>query len=159
MLDDWFYRWNISDEARADFYQSITKNIFPSPKLSGKATETLVQKRVRLDAANKGILLMRNNVGGFYDETGRFIRYGLANESKKMNKTFKSSDLIGIKPIKITKTHVGQTIGQFVARETKKENWKYTVTTRNEAQKKFILAVRAYGGDACFTTGEGSFNG
>ena len=54
------------------------------------------EKRIRLEAAKQGILLWRNNVGAVKTSDGRMIRFGLANDSHKMNQHIKSSDLIGI---------------------------------------------------------------
>lgn len=113
--------------------------------------EKLTQDMVRLDASCKNTILWRNNVGAFRTEEGRFIRYGLANESKNMNKKIKSSDLIGIKRVTITPDMVGQTVGIFVAREVKRPTWVYRGTEREVAQKNFIDIVNAYGGDARFT--------
>ena len=55
--------------------------------------------------------LFRNNVGGLYDKTGRFVQFGLH---------VGSGDLIGWKTITITPDMVGQTIGVFTSVETKK---------------------------------------
>lgn len=123
-----------------------------------KLSECDIINLVRLDASQKGIRLWRNNVGAGYMNDGRFIRWGLANESEKMNNAIKSSDLIGIKPILITEEFIGQIIGQFVSREIKNENWKYCATKHEKSQKKWIELINNFGGDAAFTTGIGSFN-
>jgi hypothetical protein len=47
-------------------------------------------------------------------------------------------------------------IGQFMSREIKKEGWRYTGDEDEVAQLRWLELVVAYGGDACFTTGEGS---
>ena len=107
----------------------------------------------RLAYAAMGWLMWRNNVGACQDDHGNFIRYGLANESKQMNKKIKSSDLIGIRPVVITQEMVGTTIGQFVALEVKKPGWVYKGTAREVAQWEFIKLVNNNGGHASFITG------
>ena len=119
-------------------------------------SEAAVQSRVRLEAAKKGLGLWRNNVGGASLPDGSFLRYGLANDTKALNERFKSSDLIGIRPVYITTAHVGHTLGQFVARECKTANWRFTGTAREMAQLAFIEFVISKGGDAGFCTGEGT---
>jgi hypothetical protein len=74
----------------------------------------------------------------------------LANDSEKLNKVIKSGDLIGIRPIKITQNLVGYTIGQFVSREVKAANWRYSGDQRESAQLKWAELVIGLGGDAAF---------
>lgn len=116
------------------------------------------QTLVTIEAAKADIILWRNNVGAFEDPSGRWVRYGLANESKQMNAAIKSSDLIGIRKRFITADMVGSTIGQFVAREMKEEGWVFSPKDKHcGAQKVFNDLIVAYGGDARFCTGPGSF--
>jgi hypothetical protein len=116
--------------------------------------ESTTQKKIRLAYAHAGVTLWRNNVGACFDERGNFIRYGLANETKQMNDHIKSSDLIGIKPVVITQEMVGQTIGQFIAIETKRSGWVYKGKEREVAQLRFINLVKGLGGEAGFCTGD-----
>lgn len=119
-------------------------------------SENAVQSAVRLEASRKGILLFRNNVGVLKDDTGRPVRYGLANDSKEVNRVIKSGDLIGGRPVLITQQHVGATILQFVSRECKKSNWHYTGSERETSQLNWAQLIVANGGDAAFCTGEGT---
>lgn len=121
------------------------------------ASESRVQSMIRLEASQKDVLLFRNNVGALLDERGVPVRYGLANESAKMNEAIKSSDLIGIRKIVITPAHVGYTIGRFVARECKHGAWRRGEDRKREdAQERFLNLVLAYGGDAAFAPGPGT---
>jgi len=104
-------------------------------------SEAAVQAEVRLKAAKLGILLFRNNSGAFQDDSGRWCRFGLANDSSAMNKVCKSSDLVGIGPG-----------GIFHAYEVKHPSWRYTGTPREVAQKAFLDLVIARGGIAKFIT-------
>jgi hypothetical protein len=113
--------------------------------------ESAVSNHVRLYAAQLGIDLWRNNSGGFYDDKGRFVRYGLGNFTEKDG--VKSSDFIGITPLIITAEMVGCTAGIFTAVEMKETGWHLTKgDKRGLAQKKFIDIVKKAGGYAGFAT-------
>jgi hypothetical protein len=117
-------------------------------------TEQDTQNIVRLDAAMRGVLLWRNNVGAVRTETGRIIRYGLANDSTRVNREIKSSDLIGITPKIITQDQVGSLVGIFTAIEVKRPDWTFNNRDKREiAQKKYIDLVNNMGGIAYFSTG------
>ena len=103
-------------------------------------SENEIQQLIRLEAAKYGVILWRNNSGVLEDVDGRPVRFGLANESRKLNLTFKSSDLIG----------VHQVSGKFVAIECKPEGWKYKGDRREKAQKAFIDFLNAHGSIAGF---------
>jgi len=154
-LSQWASRWCIPYAAIADLRQMLgiecTNN---GPKED--RSESAVQSLVRLEASRKGARLWRNNVGAAYMQDGNFIRYGLANESTGVNRTIKSADLIGIRPIKVTHELLGVTIGQFVSREIKTPNWRYTGSDREKAQLRWAELILSLGGDACFAIGEGT---
>lgn len=115
--------------------------------------EEAVKSHARLAFAPIGPL-WRNNVGVAVDETGRHIRYGLANDSAQLNRVIKSSDLIGITPVQAYTVAFGwTTLGVFTALETKASGWHMTPgDQRALAQAKFHDIVREAGGFAGFVT-------
>lgn len=156
-LAAWALRHHVSHEALNELRLGVGAALPPPPPPPrGVGPEAHAQALVRLDAAQKGVHLWRNNVGVLEDKTGRPVRYGLANDSRQLNAVFKSSDLIGVRPVTIGPEHVGRVLGQFVARECKPAGWRYTGSDREEAQAAFIHAVLSQGGDAAFATGPGS---
>ena len=144
----WAAAWGIPPEALAD----LTRRLIPDPPpVHPGYSETAVQSRIRAEASEAGAVLWRNNVGA-----AGALRWGLANDSHAVNLRVKSSDLIGIRPLIITPEYVGATVGIFMAREVKRSGWKYTGTPRERAQLRFLEIVASMGGDASFTTREGS---
>ncbi len=119
-------------------------------------TESKVQGEIRLEASDKGVRLWRNNVGVFRDSKGRAVRFGLCNDSSRVNKSIKSADLIGIRPVVITQDMVGKTIGQFVSREVKAPDWKWAGTDRERAQQRWADIINSLGGDAKIVNSTGS---
>lgn len=111
-------------------------------------TESAVTSHIRLAAAQLNTPLWRNNCGGFYDNTGRFIRYGLGSEAK-----LASSDFIGIRPVLVTPDMVGQVLGVFTAVEMKKEGFKFNKNDKHLLNQKFFIdIVKQYGGFAGFAS-------
>jgi len=141
-LYHWAMRWGIDPAAIAELRRALCEE-HTIVSVDMTKSESATSKMVRLSHARAGGMLWRNNVGALLDDRGVPVRYGLANESKQMNKQIKSSDLIGISPE-----------GQFVAREVKKPGWQYTGNDHEKAQLKFLELVTMMGGDAAFTTGE-----
>ena len=139
----WATKWKIPPEALQELRAQMGVFDYPIPGDDKIGTEAYATKMVRMAAAKHGVTLWRNNVGAGKDEHGNFFRFGLANDTPQMNKSIKSSDLIGIGPD-----------GKFYAREVKKPGWRYMGTEREQAQLKFLELVTARGGDASFTTGE-----
>lgn len=153
-LSAWALKWGIPIQAIEDLQHSL--GIEADANSDPIKSEAEVTNEIRLEASKKNCRLWRNNVGALQDKDGRWIRFGLANESGKMNTFIKSADLIGIRPIKIRETMVGMIIGQFVSREVKNSNWVYSGTEREIAQLRWIELIMGLGGDACFATGEGT---
>jgi len=154
-IHTWAIKWGVPLQAINELMDTLGVGLKDLPYQDGRS-EAAVASRVRLEAAQKGLHLWRNNVGACMDDRGNFIRYGLANDSKRLNEVLKSSDLIGIRKVLITPDLVGQYMGQFVARETKPEGWTYSGTDHEVAQLRFLELVALYGGDAAFATGEGT---
>lgn len=117
------------------------------------ARESSLTNPLRLAAAQAGLDLWRNNNGAFQDATGRWVRYGLCNDSAALSKRIKSSDWVGITPVLITPEMVGQTLGVFTAAEQKHEGWEFSPTDERAcAQAAFHAIVRNAGGFAGFVT-------
>lgn len=103
--------------------------------------ETTLQAALRAEAARLGVYLWRNNSGVLPDVRGVPVRFGLGNDSQRINAVLKSSDLIGI-------GHGGR----FVAIECKAPGWRGPRTERERAQRNFIDLVRRQGGIGAFVT-------
>lgn len=116
-------------------------------------SEAAVQSHVMLAMSEIGIG-WRNNSGVAIDETGRHIRYGLANSSHAANQHIKSSDIIGIVPVTAYLQSVGWcTLGVFAAIECKAPGWKFSeADKRAVAQARFHDIVRGLGGFAGFVS-------
>ncbi len=157
-LEAWAAQWGVPYAALADLRTSVF-NHEPNFLVRAPVTdagEGHASVAVRLEASEKGLRIWRNNVGALADANGRFVRYGLANDSKAVNDRIKSGDLIGIRPVRITPEMIGHTIGQFVSREVKAPGWHYTATPREEAQQRWAELINGLGGDAAFATGRGT---
>lgn len=155
ILYEWAQRHRIPLEAIKEL-ESLYGIIDRPGAVMTDLSEAAVQNNLRLEGARKGVRLFRNNVGAYEDEDGRFVRYGLANESPQVNKVIKSGDLIGIRPLVVTSQMVGFTVGQFVSREAKPGTWRYSNTEREQAQLRWIQLINSLGGDAGFANGEGT---
>ena len=160
-LAAWAVRNNVPAAVLQELHAllSATDHAPPLVDPDTQAGEARVQSLMRVEAAQAGVWLTRNNVGAFMDpETGRLVRYGLANETKQQNEHIKSADLIGFRKRVILASDVGSTIAQFVSRECKAEGWRYTGTKREVAQAAWRDFINSNGGDAAFASGPGSFN-
>lgn len=155
-LTSWAAKWGVPSAALQDLCNRMLGLDCDMTAREPGHSEAHVQARIRLEAASKGMRLWRNSVGALTDERGIPVRFGLANDSPKVNKVLKSGDLIGIRPIHIGPQHVGQVIGQFVSRECKKSSWRYTGTEHEVAQANWVQLVNSLGGDAAFANWEGT---
>ena len=112
--------------------------------------ESDISATIRITGARYGLVLMRNNSGAFKDASGRWVRFGLGNDSKRINELMKSSDLIGL--LNGTWWGYPSVWGVLSAIESKKQGWRYTGKGREPAQLAFINLMRRHGGFACFAT-------
>jgi len=135
-ISAWAAKWRISPEALKELYDLDA--LEPDAEVRGEAA---VVRECRLTADGHNAVLWRNNSGATFDQTGRMIRYGLGNDSAKLSRDYKSSDLVGIGPG-----------GVFMAVECKAPGWKGPKNDRDRAQANFMNHVRAMGGRATFAT-------
>jgi len=105
------------------------------------SSEAAVQALLRVEAAKIGYCLWRNNSGSLPDASGTPVRFGLGNDSAKLNEILKSPDLIGIGPN-----------GRLVGVEVKAPGWKKPSNKREIAQANFLGLIQARGGLAGFAT-------
>lgn len=155
LLQEWAALWGVPQEALDDLADRSVVACSPDNLATMRSSaESYVQSMVRLAGPVAGYVLWRNNVGALMDKTGRPVRYGLANDSKQLNETIKSADLIGWQSVTITADMVGQRIARFVSIECKEVGWGYNPNDEHEkAQKRWADMVTAAGGVACFSTG------
>lgn len=118
------------------------------------ASESNIQSRTRLAAVAKHWRLWRNQRGAGKLESGNYVRFGLANDSKQIGDRLKSGDLIGWRPVIITADMVGKVLAQFVSVEVKAEDWTPppldTKDADAAAQYRWAELVNREGGYAVF---------
>lgn len=150
-LTEWAVRHGVTPAALADLVATLHA---PVAMRAGAAdSEGAVQAEARIGYGKLGYKLYRNNVGVLPDKRDVPVRFGLANDSAKLNAHFKSSDLIGWRPVTILPTMVGSVIAQFASLEVKRPGWTYKGDAREQAQLNWINLVLADGGYASFVTG------
>ena len=151
MINAWAVRHGITPEAFHELFEVLRVE---QPDRAAHSypghSEAAIQQLIRLEAARRGGRVWRNNSGAAADESGRVIRYGLGNDSKKVNEVMKSSDLIGVTPVECP---CGRKYGVFTAYEVKEPGWKLRPSDkRGQAQLNFIKLVAGLGGYARFAT-------
>lgn len=158
---EWVIKWRVPPEALKEL---ATTCIYYGPP-EDDTPEGTVQREVRLEAGRLGKYLFRNNRGAGRMESGNFVRYGLANDSKKIGDTVKSADLVGLETIFITMEMVleavgqglpGYMVGRFLSVEVKAADWKYSGTLEEVAQFKWANFVNSAGGRAIITNRVGT---
>lgn len=155
-------------QAAAELNQMLGAVPWPAVTNTDTKSEAWAQQQTRLNVAAVGSMAWRNNVGATpakvpvvcpkcaFKHTVKQtpIRYGLANDSQKLNEKIKSSDLILAIPRTITRAMVGTTIAQFGAIECKRPGWTYRGTEAEQAQLAWLQLIAKIGGYATFSTGE-----
>lgn len=157
LIYDWAIKWGVSLNALHDLQVQLTAAAPSTPHVV--KSEAAVQQDIRLEWPKRGGRMWRNNVGAAFTKDGRPVRYGLNNDSKKINSVSKSGDLIGITPLLIQPIHIGHNIGVFTSIEVKKSGWVYNPTNEKEhAQFNWACLITSLGGYATFaTTTEGLY--
>lgn len=155
-LAEWAAEWAVPAAALSDLTARL--GALDAPLGAGEVgrSEAAVQTRVRVAASTLGWRVWRNNVGAGFNDTGQFLRWGLANDSPQVNARIKSADLIGIRPRRIGQADVGMLIGQFVSLEVKHEGWRMGTSEREKAQRNWATLITTLGGYARFVTSENS---
>lgn len=156
-LEQYARRWGLSPQAIMELKEvaGVSDVTTVDVAYSDSSTETGVQQRLRLEASRLGGRLWRNNSGAYEDDRGNWVRYGLGNTSKRINKVLKSSDLIGITPLMVRPKHVGATVAVFTAVECKKPGWVYSPSDHTAvAQNNFLTQVNSLGGFGIFADNE-----
>ncbi|MCH9838635.1 hypothetical protein K0U83_23430 [bacterium] len=157
-------------QAAAELQAALGAVPWPANDLTDGKSEAWAQQQVRLNWAKHSVvgrdgarvhgMAWRNNVGAtparckHCGEKQQPVRYGLANDSQRLNEAVKSHDVIGIIPRLIRPQDVGAIVGQFGSIETKRPGWKYTGKNQEQGQANWGALIRKLGGFATFSTGE-----
>ena len=100
--------------------------------MASSPSEHEIQQRIRLACGRGPVRLWRNNTGALVDQQGRFVRFGLCKGS---------SDLIGLRQLRIEEQHLGLELGVFCALEIKAAGGRPTAE-----QRQFLEVIRNRGG-------------
>lgn len=155
-----YHEWAVRYPDAAQALLDVIGGNPPVPDDVTNNSEAWVQQQIRLKAAHAGAMAWRNNVGATPSRcpdcgaAQRPLRYGLANDSQKLNTEIKSSDLILAIPRQITPDMVGGVIAQFGSIEAKKPGWRYTGNKQETAQAAWLALINRLGGFAKFSTGD-----
>jgi len=147
-------------EAAKDLEGLLCSAPWPKDSQHDKKTEAWAQQQIRMKVAKAGAMAWRNNVGATpvkCPDCGakrQPIRYGLANDSHKLNSLIKSSDLILAIPRTIKQEDVGKTMAQFGTIDAKRPGWKFTGKGEEAGQAAWMALILKLGGFAAFSTGE-----
>ncbi|MEO1002926.1 MAG: VRR-NUC domain-containing protein [Cyanobacteria bacterium J06638_7] len=95
-------------------------------------TEQQIQQAIRLELGQGDVRLWRNNTGRLLDRNGRPVTFGLCPGS---------SDLIGLRRVRVTPEMVGRWLAVFAAIEVKGPKGRLT-----REQQQFLEVVTGLGG-------------
>lgn len=143
-LDQWAARWHLPVAALAELASVQWETAAPA----ADGSEAWVLSNTRLKAATLGDHLWRNNVGAAEMKRGGHVRFGLANDSPKLNAVLKSADLIGWRRHVVVPADVGRTLAIFLSVECKAKDWRPSSDPRYAAQLRWLQLVRRVGGYA-----------
>ncbi len=146
-FDEWAARWHLPDAALAEL-----ATVQWETTTAAEGSEAAVQANVRLKAATMGGHLWRNNVGALRAEGGAFVRFGLANDSPKLNAVLKSHDLQGWRRRLIRPEDVGTVLAQYWSVEVKPPGWRPSSDKRYPGQSRWGALVERNGGLTQFVT-------
>lgn len=157
-LMQWAAQWGVSIDAVRDLERrfGVAPEIHQLPDLQpGRSEAAVSADAVRQARELHGAYLWRNNSGAYSEDKppSPGTRWGLGNDSAKINKVMKTPDFVGIWPFHIGPEHVGQTVGQFAAIEMKAGNWTFRNTEREIAQRNYLELVVRLNGKAFFHNG------
>lgn len=158
---EWLVKWRVPPEALKELVETC---VHLGPGEDDTPEESL-QREIRLEGARLGKFLFRNNRGAGRIEDGRFIRWGLANDSKKTGDRWKSGDLIGIETMYVSIEMVleavaqglpGYKVGRFLSVEVKRGDWKPDGSVEEMAQIRWAAFVNSAGGRGIITNRVGT---
>jgi len=106
--------------------------------------ESEIQRDIQMEAPKAGARLLRNNIGAYQDETGRWVHYGVGGKG--------GADLLGWCEKVITPEMVGATVAIITACEVKGSDWRPPKSGKQferwKLQQQFVAAINQAGGIA-----------
>lgn len=148
-LHEWANRWGVSVQAFQELMNLMAVEGAENAKNEGQDTlEQQVQQEIRLHCSQLGGVAWRNNSGALQTQDGRWVRFGVGNESKKLNAKYKSPDLFCLTPM---------TGGKLVLPEVKRPGWTGPTTEHEFAQAAFLTHAISYGAIGGFVTSVNDF--
>lgn len=143
----WAIKWNVSFDALQDLMNMFATEERPADGMQDEI-EAEVQQQIRVYAGTIGGVMWRNNSGTFMNPNDRLVRFGLGNDSAKLNKKYKSPDLVGLTRL---------TGGVLILCEVKRPGWTGPKTEHEVAQAAFLTHAASFGAKAGFATSVNDF--